>query len=330
MLSRWEEYVLPHRDQHGRFPGNESVAYKHGFLYRPVVNEYAELLWLLLQKAGFKGERKQRTFSVVPTHDVDDLLFWNAANKKRWYRHLAGDLLKRRNPRLAAKRRRSYADTMTDVKKDPYYLYDQLMDKAEKAGVQAQFYFMAGGHTTYDRPYDLNSALFREVTTQIKARGHLIGYHGSYNTWNDPALFLKEKKALEQAVEREITSCRQHYLRFEVPATWQVQEAAGIHTDSTLYYSGFPGFRCGSCYPFPVFDILNRKQLQLIEKPLLLMDGDLGKPGPQQADQLITNIQQQVKKFKGDFVFLRHNGSDAWMNNHHPLNNYEKALYEAK
>jgi len=330
MLSRWEEQTMPHRDEHGRFPGNKSLAYKHDFLNRPVVNEYAELLWQLLQKAGFKGERKQRTFTLVPTHDIDDLLFWNATNKKRRYRNLAGDLFKRRNPKLAAKRRKSYADTMADVKNDPYHVYDHLMDKAEKAGVQAQFYFMAGGSTVYDRPYDLNSGLFAEIVAHIKDRGHLIGYHGSYTTWNDPVLFLKEKKTLEQTVDMEITSCRQHYLRFAIPATWQMQEAAGISTDSTLYYSGYPGFRCGSCYAFPVFDILNRKQLQLTEIPLLLMDGDLDELEPPQAEHMIIDIQQQTKKFGGDFVFLRHNGSDAWMYNNHPLIHYEKALYHAE
>ncbi len=39
MLTRWEEYVLPDRDQHGRFPANASLSVKYDFHDRPVVNE---------------------------------------------------------------------------------------------------------------------------------------------------------------------------------------------------------------------------------------------------------------------------------------------------
>ena len=44
MLTRWEEYVNKNRDIHDRFPATESLAYKQGFLDRPVVNEYVEEL----------------------------------------------------------------------------------------------------------------------------------------------------------------------------------------------------------------------------------------------------------------------------------------------
>lgn len=42
MLTRWEEYVNKARDSHNRFPATESLAYKQGFLDRPIVNEYLE------------------------------------------------------------------------------------------------------------------------------------------------------------------------------------------------------------------------------------------------------------------------------------------------
>ena len=42
--------------------------------------------------------------------------------------------------------------------------------------------------------------------------------------------------------------------------------------DSSLVYFDKIGFRCGVCYPFTVFDILERKHLQLKELPLLAMD----------------------------------------------------------
>ena len=42
MLTRWEEYVNRTRDNHNRFQATASLAYKQGFLDRPIVNEYIE------------------------------------------------------------------------------------------------------------------------------------------------------------------------------------------------------------------------------------------------------------------------------------------------
>lgn len=64
MLTRWEEIVNPERDRHDRFPGEACVAFKNEFLHRPVVNEYVELLWKMLETLGFGGKRKEREFDL--------------------------------------------------------------------------------------------------------------------------------------------------------------------------------------------------------------------------------------------------------------------------
>ncbi len=328
MLSRWEENANPARDEHHRFPGNESLAYKQDFLDRPVVNEYADLLWRMLQQMGYTGQRKSRQFKIVPTHDIDDLVFWTESNKKRRFLNLAGDLVKRGQPKMAMHRWKSHAETQQDIKNDPYNTYDHLMDLAENKGVSAHFYFMAGGETAYDRPYDLGSNLFKETINNIKARGHTLGFHASYDTYQTPDLFKDEKKRLEQAIEMEITEGRQHYLRFENPLTAQIWEGANLQTDSTLYYSGYPGFRCGSCYAYPLFDVLQRKQLDVIEQPLLAMDCCFEGIQAEQAARQISEIKLHTKKHEGDFTFLVHNASYVWMNAYPSFKTIEKAFYD--
>ncbi|MBN1429117.1 MAG: hypothetical protein JXB07_12145, partial [Anaerolineae bacterium] len=73
MLTRWEETVFPVRDEHDRFPATASVAYKHGFLDRPLVDEYALILreWLRVILPGWEPE--SRSFSVKLSHDIDHL-----------------------------------------------------------------------------------------------------------------------------------------------------------------------------------------------------------------------------------------------------------------
>ena len=49
ILTRTEEYLSPVRDPHDRFPASASHALAHGYLHRPVVDEYVEILWRCIQ-----------------------------------------------------------------------------------------------------------------------------------------------------------------------------------------------------------------------------------------------------------------------------------------
>lgn len=46
MLSRWEEYVINKKDIHHTFSGLSSLAYRKGFLEKPIVNQF----WVLTMK----------------------------------------------------------------------------------------------------------------------------------------------------------------------------------------------------------------------------------------------------------------------------------------
>ena len=71
MLTRWEEYADASRDNYDRFPASASLALKCGFLHRPVVNEYVEMLWSMLLHLGCNQERKVWKYRLTLTHDID-------------------------------------------------------------------------------------------------------------------------------------------------------------------------------------------------------------------------------------------------------------------
>src|SRR5205823_4239631 len=71
LLTRYEEEVLTERDEHGRFPAALSLAARERFLDRPLVNEYAELLWRELRLLWPRLDRRRREFRLLPSHDVD-------------------------------------------------------------------------------------------------------------------------------------------------------------------------------------------------------------------------------------------------------------------
>lgn len=305
MLTRWEEAVNPRRDNHQRFSSKDSLAYKNDFLQKPVVNEYVEILWGLLEEIGVNQSRKKRKFQIVPTHDVDVPFLFSSLPSSLYtiIRHLIDPTFFRDGLNYS----KFYLN-----RKDPNDTHDIFLDGAEQLGTQAYFFFMSGGKNKYDPKDQLTSTRVKKLIQKVKDRGHCIGFHPSYESFDDEKLFNQEKERLQKNAGVEIKTGRQHYLRFEVPTTWNLWENARMEWDSSMCYADNIGFRCGVCYPFPVFDIFQRKRLNLYERPLILMEGTLGmhlKLSLEEAQERVDELIQEVKRYQGEFVFLWHNSS---------------------
>ena len=306
MITRWEEYVNGSLDPYNRFDYKESIAYKNDFLHRPVVNEYVEFLWACLLKSGYKGERKNKEIKPVFTHDIDRLF-------PGTLRIIIGDILKRRQFKLTFQHLGKYLKSGLN----PYDTFDFIMDKSDEIGEKSHFYFMSSNSTiNYDTKHYLNSKSFARILTRIHKRGHIVGFHPGYSTYNNADRFEEEKNILKNRVAAEIKEGRQHYLRFKNPETFRIWEANGMELDSTLGYALKEGFRCGTGDEFYVFDILERKQLTLKERPLIIMDGTLKKQySNEKAIEIIRYYISISKKYNSTLTFLFHNDVfylDSW------------------
>src|SRR5690606_31890778 len=153
MLSRWEETVIPTRDQHGRFPATASVAYRQGFLDRPIADEYGLILqeWLKTLLPGWTPQQAQ--FSVKLSHDIDHVRRFPSLYRAG--RTLAGDLLKRRSPDRAIHTLQALRVQTLTPEQDPFLqgVYE-LADLSEQHGLNSAFYFMAAEPGLYDTGYD--------------------------------------------------------------------------------------------------------------------------------------------------------------------------------
>jgi len=141
MLTRYEEVIVDEGDEYGRFPFVKSFAYKEGFFDRPIVNEYAELLWDWIVALVPQGRRKRKAYQLRLTHDVDLVSKYRSILKEM--RIGASLALKHRQPREAVTRVTGMVMTRLGRCKDPYDSYDELMDISEQNGCRSCFYFMA-------------------------------------------------------------------------------------------------------------------------------------------------------------------------------------------
>lgn len=305
LLTRYEEMLDGARDAHGRFPAERSLAVSEGFVERPLAHEYAELLWAALHATWPRLERRARAGVLRPSHDVD----WPRLPRRPLRavaRTLGGDLVRRRDPRLALDRA---GWELLRRGGDPYDTFDLLMDTSEAAGVTSAFYFLADG--TY--PLEEVAALLQRVAQ----RGHEIGLHPGYDSFERPAAVGEELARLRQAcaqagVQRQEWGGRQHYLRWENPSTWQAWEDAGLAYDSTLAFAEHPGFRTGACVDYPVFNLRSGRRLRLRERPLVVMDASLfeyRRLSHTAAEDLLQRLRDRCRRVGGDFTLLWHNSS---------------------
>jgi hypothetical protein len=309
MLTRWEEYVDLSRDEHNRFPHTASLAYKHNFLDRPIVNEYVEFIWNMFLELGYSRERAERKFSILLTHDVDEILRY--PNLKKVITGMGGDVLFRKSIFLPFKTLYDYTLVSIKKRKDPYNYFDEIMDISDSFNIKSHFFFMSGGVTKYDNRYNISNPLVKEIIDNIKKRGHYIGLHPSYNAYNNIEQFRVEKEALKKVANEPIDSGREHYLRFEVPHTWQIWEDNGFKWCSNLAYPKLAGFRSGCCYPYTPFNILSRTQLTIKERPLIMMEVTFVEEAKsiKRFNKMVDYYLDIIKKYNGEFVLLWHNAS---------------------
>ncbi|MCD4663716.1 MAG: polysaccharide deacetylase family protein [Bacteroidales bacterium] len=308
MLTRWEEYCIKEKDQFGNFPSSLSFMQRNGLSHRPIVNEYVELLWNMLVYLGIKDERKHRQYSVKITHDIDNFARYNTSLK--YIKALGGDLMLRKNPGLLLKTTSDFLKVRSDKMKDPYDTFDFFMDVSEEYGLKSHFYFIPGIKGEEDFRYSINDIKVIRTINNIVNRGHKVGIHGSLSSFNNIDQFSKELGRLQNLFP-DIQGGRQHYLKFENPVTWQMWNDLDLQYDSTMGFENDGGFRSGVCYSYPVFNIISRKSLQLIEQPLIVMEGSLILKYPDFSDFKLKLIElaETVKKYNGTFVFLWHNNN---------------------
>jgi len=310
MLTRWEEYVIQNRDEHNRFPHTATLAYKKRFLNRPIVNEYIEFFWNMLLELGYRGNRESKKFSMLLTHDVDEIERY--PNFKKVIMGMGGDIIYRKSLSLPFKTLYDYILVSIKKRKDPYNSFDEIMDISDSFDIKSHFFFMSGGTTTkYDNRYNINTPKVKKIIENIKKRGHFIGLHPSYNAYNNSEQFKKEKEALQRVNEAPIVSGREHYLRFEIPTTWQLWEDNGFEWCSNLAYPKSDGFRTGCCYPYTPFNILSRKKMNIKERPLIMMEVTFAEVSKdiKEFDRMVDYYLNIIKKYNGEFVLLWHNAS---------------------
>lgn len=325
---RAEEYENDERDQWGNWEYSYSDSYKRGQLWVPECD-----LWLQEQQKQLKeaGEKlaprwpKGHDFAVCLTHDVDyigEMLSVSQRCRDLLRSLRAYDLVPLQRLLGAAKglaklllKRPIIAPRTTNTLEISYLIEKEL-------GVTASYFFTVPpkSHLSkYDCLYDVHDKCrFLEKTRQVRdvmsflcQEGFDVGLHGSYFSAIENNMLIEQKTALEKAIQAPVHTTRQHWLHLQVPRTMILQEQAGFLADTTLGFNRNIGFRAGTSLPFYPYERTLKRQLNLIEVPLIIQDGALvGNNAleytPSKAFDVVKEFVLRIQETGGCLTFLFH------------------------
>jgi peptidoglycan/xylan/chitin deacetylase (PgdA/CDA1 family) len=324
MMSRYEEVVINDKDKFNRFPATSSLAFQEDFLDRPIINEYIEILWSLMHFLWPSFSRKKNEYCQYISSDVDTPYNCGTLSLKRLIRQIASDIVKKKDYLHAIRTIKCYYSRVInkvecDYRKDEYYQnLKWMMSVNEKNDNKMAFYFIVD-HSSHsmDGCYNINEKPILDLIGDIADRGHEIGLHPSFNTYDSLKQTKKEVLILKKVARLKGVSInnlgsRQHYLRWSTPDTALNLANSGVKYDTTLGYADLIGYRCGVCYEYGFYDVIKKTPINLMIRPLLIMDVALfGRKNMNfsydgKSLEIINKYKKQCQQFGGNFTLLWH------------------------
>jgi hypothetical protein len=306
LLSRYEEYLPFVPDRHGRFEARQSLAYQHGLLEEPLVDQWLYLFRSSLCQKFAGYEFPEPAFRFVSTFDVDSP--WAYLYKGLW--RTAGGLLKKALE-LNFRELKVRLKVLGGRQQDPFDTYDFINSIEERYGFRSLFFFLSGNRSPYDVNYALKNSKFRNLLERLKS-AHTIGIHPSYRSNRSFKYLQKEFEYFTQVMGQKPTASRQHFLLLTLPDTYRHLLDLGIKEDYSMGYASFPGFRAGTGLPFRYYDLKNECETDLLIHPFQVMDVTMQQYlglTPEEATLRIQNLISKIKAVKGTFTSLWHNES---------------------
>jgi hypothetical protein len=309
LLTLQEERTYGKRDALGRFVGAMSPRRAAGVLDVPAVNEaFAALVGAV---AGLEGGGEPLLTLhglvgpplLVLSHDNDQLRgndVWTQA--VRVYR-VVEPLRRGRPPRLA----NLWWTLRNEVRPRSYYFDDVvgMVETERMLGFTSTLYYLNG---TRGRLGARSGDGLIGPSVRALPDGWSVGIHYNFDTHLNAHAFSSQKSSLERLTGRPIVGGRAHYLRFDTERSFAFWEEHGIRCDESLGYPDVVGYRAGMAGPFQIYDPVLQRRLDILEVPMVFMDGSLLRQFPEDPVGAFERWLAHLSRVGGAMSLLVHPG----------------------
>ncbi|MGB0376063.1 MAG: DUF7033 domain-containing protein [Flavobacteriaceae bacterium] len=296
LLSRYEEYQPHQVDNRGRFQPKQSLAVKHQFLEKPLVDIWAVKIFNLLCE-GFpdlslpKGKKPvfQPIFSIVspykfrlksPFMVVWELLgyffrfqFWEIAD---FWRVQMGRI------------------------DDPHGHYKELRKLTSTFANQPFMFFLftpKGPNDNGVSPFNPNyRALVKENADYIPT-SLLV----SFESQLDPSQIPSEIKLFNEAIHRTVKSVVLHRGIRQLGTTYIGLSEAELQHDYSMCYTQLVGYRASTAVPFYFYDLTHERLSSLKIHPVVATEEALKQRSPKKAFDTLNRLYHNLPTSTAQF-----------------------------
>jgi len=297
MLTSYEEYLIKDKDQHQRFSSKHSFLFKNKRLCKPNADIIIQQLW---QDLGLDYSKIKSNFNTHITFDIDSA--W-AIKNKGFFRSIASDL----KDLLNLKCINNKFKVRLGSKKDPFDTYDTIKKIAKTNSVTC--FFLLGDWAKYDKNINWKHPKLKRLIIDLN-KICSIGIHPSYSSFLIKNKVTKELNRLNKNSQEINTKSRQHFLRLNVPNSYELLESIGITDDYSMGFSDNYGFRSGTSFSYPFFNLKTNSVTKVIIHPITYMDGTLNQYlnlSIKESIIVIEKLKEEVRNVGGTFCPLWHN-----------------------
>lgn len=297
LLSRYEEY-LPHvKDEEGRYPATESLAYTHKFLDTPIIDLWVQRLRLALQTAypdvTFVAPQMK---SMVLIQVAQAFAF----KKLGFLRTVAGfwsDFFKFR-----LKRNFTRINVLLGLRKDPSDTFTWLNNVQKQSDIPFQYFFELGDFSQESRNIKHSKSTFQSLIKMVGDYSR-VGLLISELAGKQLDQLKVEKSRLEGIVNRSLKSVQVAQKLIQLPDTYRNSIDQEVTEDYSMAYAKRPGFRAGTCTPFLFYDLDYEIQTPLLLYPLCIEDQHIVDGNRGIVDTVtFETLRSKVRQVGGVFI----------------------------
>ena len=309
-LTRYEEYLPGERDAHGRYTAAQSRSSAWGTLELPLVDVAAHALYATLREHYPRLALRQPLAAQQMTYDIDIPFAYGHRPLWRTVGAIGKEILRLKHARLGQRLR-----VALGVERDPYDTLDTLLRHHRYDGIPPAFFFLLND---YRRPYDtgLEARHVALWVRRVADNGARVGLHPSYASAYDARQLEREVERLQAITGQAVQHSRQHYLRFRLPDTYRHLLSVGILHDYSMCYADAVGWRAGTSYAYPWYDLTLDAPTELTLHPTQAMEVTLRQymslPS-EQARERVAALWQLTRQYGGVFRALGHNNNLPWV-----------------
>ncbi len=304
LLSRYEEY-LPHvKDSEGRFLASESIAYKHHFIDRPVVD-----IWVIRFKKILKNIFPNSIIhEPTPTTKVIINVPQAFAFKKVGFLRTIGgygrDFFKFRIKQLFIR-----TQVLLGLRKDPYDVFSWLVNIQKQASEKFVLFFELGNYSEESKNIKHSKRSFMSLLKMVGDYSY-VGLLVSKSASQSITVLKEEKKRIEHITNRPLRRAKIADYRLTLPYSYRDLLDQEILEDYTMGYPDVSGFRAGTCSPFLFYDLDYEMQTPLVLHPFCIHISEIIDPVRQTIDRVgLEKIQHAVKSVEGN-ILINFSNSD--------------------